>query len=118
VTTLFGIKNCDTVKKARNWLESHAIDYQFHDFRSDGLTEKQLKAWIAELGWEQLVNKRSTTWKQLPPATREQMDEALAITTMLANPTLIKRPVLDTGDERSVGFKEAAYASLFKHHTL
>ena len=118
MTTLFGIKNCDSVKKARGWLDGHHIDYSFHDFRVDGLSEKQIKSWVAELGWEPLLNKRSTTWKKLEPATRENMDEAKAIKTMLANPTLIKRPVLDTGKERNIGFKDSAYAELFKHHTL
>jgi arsenate reductase len=118
VTTLYGIKNCDTVKKAKNWLESSNIDFQFHDFRVDGLEEKQLSEWVKELGWEVLVNKRSTTWKQLDNKTRDTMDESLAIITMLAHPTLIKRPVLDTGHERLVGFKDSDYQALFKHHTL
>jgi Spx/MgsR family transcriptional regulator len=118
VTTLYGIKNCDTVKKARKWLDGKAIDYRFHDFRVDGIEQQQIIAWVNELGWETLVNKRSTTWKQLDQTTRDAMDEALAIETMLANPTLIKRPVLDTGHERKVGFKEAEYSNLFAHHTL
>jgi len=118
VTTLYGIKNCDTVKKAIQWLEKHHIDFQFHDFRVDGLDQKQLTAWVAELGWEALVNKRSTTWKQLDSKTRDTMQEASAITTMLAHPTLIKRPLLDTGHERLVGFKDSEYTALFKHHTL
>ncbi len=117
-TTLFGIKNCDTVKKARQWLENHHIEHHFHDFRVDGLDPALLQQWVDELGWETLVNKRSTTWKQLDPATRDDMNEALAIETMLANPTLIKRPVLDTGHQRTVGFKDAEYSKLFKHHTL
>ncbi len=118
MTTLYGIKNCDTVKKARQWLEAKNIDYQFHDVRIDGLDQTQLKAWVKELGWETLVNKRSTTWKQLDSDLRDNMDEASAISSMLAQPTLIKRPVLDTGKERAVGFKEEAYRALFKHHTL
>ncbi len=118
MTTLYGIKNCDTIKKARRWLEQQHIDYQFHDFRVDGLELEQLQQWVNELGWETLVNKRSTTWKQLDENTRATMDEALAISTMLAHPTLIKRPVLDTGKERHVGFKENNYRELFKHHTL
>lgn len=100
------------------WLESNNIDFQFHDFRVDGLTEQQLSTWVKELGWEVLVNKRSTTWKQLDSSTRDNIDESLAITTMLAHPTLIKRPVLDTGHERQVGFKDSDYQTLFKHHTL
>lgn len=118
MTTLYGIKNCDTVKKARNWLESRHIDFHFHDFRADGLEEKRLREWVTELGWETLVNKRSTTWKQLDNSIRDSMDEASAIETMLAQPTLIKRPVLDTGHERKVGFKDKDYQNLFAHHTL
>ena len=118
MTTLYGIKNCDSVKKARKWLESHAIDYHFHDFRQDGLDEKKLKGWVEDLGWESLVNKRSTTWKQLDSKTRESMTQSSAIKTMLENPTLIKRPVLDTGSQRHVGFSVADYTQHFEHHTL
>jgi Spx/MgsR family transcriptional regulator len=113
VTTLYGIKNCDTVKKAKKWLEAEQINYQFHDLRADGLSKKQLLEWIAALGWETLVNKRSTTWKQLDETTRNNMDEVLAIETMLAQPTLIKRPVLVTGKQYKVGFKPANYQPLF-----
>lgn len=118
MTTLYGIKNCDTVKKARQWLEKQHIDYHFHDFRDDGLSEAHLRSWVAELGWETLVNKRSTTWKNLTPGLRDTMDETSAIATMLEQPTLIKRPVLDTGKQRSVGFKVEQYARIFKQHTL
>ena len=113
--TLFGIKNCDTVKKARKWLEQHGVEHQFHDFREDGITAKQVDGWLKELGWETLVNKRSTTWKQLDPADREAMDNQLAAKTILEQPTLIKRPLLDTGDKRSVGFKAADYDGLFNN---
>lgn len=118
MTTLFGIKNCDTIKKARKWLESEGIEYTFHDFRVDGLDSEQLISWVEALGWETLVNKRSTTWKQLDQKTREAMDTNLAIKTMLTHPTLIKRPVLDTGHDLKVGFKADEYKSLFKVHTL
>jgi Spx/MgsR family transcriptional regulator len=113
VTTLYGIKNCDTVKKARKWLESQGIDYQFHDFRVDGITAEQVQQWLQTLGWETLVNKRSTTWKQLDEATRTAMDAKLAAETILAQPTLIKRPLLDTGNSLAVGFKDSKYQSLF-----
>ena len=116
--TLYGIKNCDSVKKARKWLDANHIDYQFHDLREDGLSDKQVTAWVKELGWETVVNKRSTTWKQLDEATRHNMDQASAIKTLVAHPTLIKRPLLDTGNEHTVGFKEADYKNLLKHHTL
>ena len=114
MTTLFGIKNCDTVRKARKWLESEGFDYNFHDFRADGLDKKDLVAWVKAVGWEVLLNKRSTTWKKLPDKDKETVDESKAITLMLANPTLIKRPVLSHKKKIHVGFKEADYKSLFK----
>jgi len=111
VTTLYGIKNCDTVKKARKWLESHSIEYRFHDFRVDGLGEAQISAWIQELGLDTLINKRSTTWKTLDDKTKEGLDEYSALAIILENPTLIKRPLLDTGQQRFVGFKDEIYTS-------
>ena len=116
--TLYGIKNCDTVRKARAWLELNGIDYAFHDFREDGLDRNQLQSWLDELGWETLINRRSTTWKQLDPETRESMDRASAMAAALEQPTLIKRPVLDTGASLHVGFKPADYAKFFEKHTL
>ena len=113
MTTLYGIKNCDTIKKARKWLEAQGIDYQFHDFRADGIDAAQIDAWLKALGWETLVNKRSTTWKQLDEATRKAMDDKLAAATILENPTLIKRPLLDSNQGFTVGFKESEYQSLF-----
>lgn len=116
--TLYGIKNCDTVKKARKWLDTHGVEYRFHDFRADGLDKKALAAWLDELGWENLINRRSTSWKALDGATREKMDEELALPTILAHPTLIKRPLLDTGHERFTGFSAASYQKIFNQHTL
>lgn len=113
MTVLFGIKNCDTVKKARKWLDAHGVDYRFHDFRADGLDEALLRGWVSELGWETLVNRRGTTWRQLPAEARESIDEAAAIALMLEHPALIKRPVLDLGERRVVGFSDQAYADLF-----
>ncbi len=117
MTTLYGIKNCDTVRKARKWLESEDINYSFHDFRADGLDKKDLKTWVKAAGWDVLLNKRSTTWKQLPDKNKETVDEASAIALMLANPTLIKRPVLvfknQHGKKIHVGFKPAEYQELF-----
>jgi Spx/MgsR family transcriptional regulator len=112
VTTLYGIKNCDTVKKARKWLDHAGVSYQFHDVRDDGLAPEQVRQWLAELGWANVINKRSTTWKQLPAEQREQMDENAALTAIIDHPTLMKRPLLDTGSERLVGFKEAQYSKL------
>lgn len=115
MVTLFGIKNCDTVKKARQWLEQNGVEHQFHDFREDGINSEQVNNWLKELGWQTLINKRSTSWKQLDPAQREAMDNALAATAIMAQPTLIKRPLLDLGDKRSVGFKAADYQALFNN---
>jgi Spx/MgsR family transcriptional regulator len=108
---LYGIKNCDTIKKARNWLESNGIDYRFHDYRADGLERAQLEAWAQELGWEALLNKRGTTWRAQPDAVKDNIDAASAITLMLQQPAMIKRPLLDTGPARHLGFKAADYAT-------
>lgn len=111
--TLYGIKNCDTVKKARTWLEQHRIDYRFHDFRADGLTAAQVNSWIAEIGLETLVNKRSTTWKELDENTKNQFNETHAAAVISEHPTLIKRPLLDTGKGKYVGFNDAEYNKIF-----
>ena len=116
--TLYGIKNCDTVRKARGWLEIHGIEYRYHDFREDGLGAGELQAWLDELGWEQLVNKRSSIWKQLSPEARETMDTRAARAAILEQPTLIKRPLLDTGQERFNGFSADKYRAIFNQHTL
>jgi Spx/MgsR family transcriptional regulator len=116
--TLYGIKNCDTVKKARRWLEDHGIDYRFHDFRDDGLDAGQVERWLGELGWEELLNRRSTSWKALPPEFRDAMDDEAALQAILEQPTLIKRPLLDTGHERFTGFSAANYQTIFNRHTL
>lgn len=111
--TLYGIKNCDTVRKARKWLDAEDINYTFHDFRADGLSKKELRAWVKSVGWEKLLNCRGTTWRQLPEKDRETVDEARATDLMLANPTLIKRPVLVRGKQVHVGFSPADYKKLF-----
>jgi len=116
--TLYGIKNCDTVQKARNWLDLHGIDYRFHDFRADGLERETVQRWLDELGWENLVNRRSSSWKALDAATRENMDEQSALAAIMAQATLIKRPLLDTGHERFTGFSAASYQKIFSKHTL
>lgn len=116
--TLYGIKNCDTVKKARKWLDQQGIDHQFHDFRADGLRAQQINAWRKQVDWETLVNKRSTTWKQLDDATKAAVNADLNTdtvnTVLLENPTLIKRPVLEYSGQVYVGFKAPEYEAIFK----
>jgi len=113
MNTLYGIKNCDTVKKARDWLDKNKVAYKFHDFRVDGLTETQVSNWINDLGLEILVNKRSTTWKELDETSKNNFDEKSAAKIITANPTLIKRPLLDTGEQKYVGFKDTEYSTIF-----
>jgi arsenate reductase (glutaredoxin) len=114
MTILYGIKNCDTVKKARDWLAKNNIPYQFHDFRTDGLDKKQVQDWIAEMGLENLINKRSTTWKALDEKTKNSLSEKNAAAIITHNPTLIKRPLLDSGNLKHLGFNEAEYKNIFK----
>ncbi len=115
--TLYGIKNCDTVKAARKWLDTHNIDHNFHDLREQPIELAQWQHWLTELGLA-LVNKRSTTWKQLSEVQRNTLDEQSAATLLAANPTLMKRPLLNTGTSLIIGFKADQYQQLFAHHTL
>ncbi|WP_428036731.1 ArsC family reductase [Amphritea sp.] len=112
MTTLYGISNCDTVKKAQRWLTTNGVEFRFHDFRKDGLSEAQLREWVAALGWEALLNKRSTSWRALSDEIKNSIDEASAVREMLATPTLIKRPVLSHNNHVQVGFKESDYSAL------
>jgi Spx/MgsR family transcriptional regulator len=109
---LYGIPNCDTIKKARAWLEGRGVEYRFHDYKRDGIDESRLRGWVDELGWEALVNRRGTTWRRLPEEVREQMDTEAAIRIMLETPSIIRRPVLDTGQLRHLGFSETDYERL------
>jgi len=111
--TLYGIANCDTVRKARRWLDAQGVDYRFHDFRNDGLDREQLQTWTSELGWEPLLNRRGTTWRKLPEELRAGMDRAGAIRVMLEHPAIIKRPLLDLGQRRVLGFSPDLYTELF-----
>ncbi len=111
---LYGIKNCDTVKKARVWLEANAITFQFHDFRVDGLTLEQLQKFSKALGWSNMLNRSSTSWRQLSNEQQADLDENKALQLMLTTPTLIKRPVLDTGSEIIQGFKPDFYQAKLK----
>lgn len=112
-TTMYGIKNCDTIKKARKWLEENGVEYQFHDYKKDGLEQSQLEAWVDELGFEALVNKRGTTWRKLDEEVKAGIDRDSAIVLMLANASIIKRPLLITQDAKTLGFKADEYAQLF-----
>lgn len=114
--TLYGIKNCDTVRAARKWLDSQGVDYQFHDIREAPLPESQFSQWSAKLG-PALVNKRSTTWKQLSEADKAKADTQPGA-LLQAHPTLMKRPLLDTGKAVHLGFKDADYQQIFTLHTL
>ncbi|MGE0082246.1 MAG: ArsC family reductase [Thiohalomonadaceae bacterium] len=110
--TVYGIRNCDTVKKARRWLDEHGVAYRFHDFRADGLDEATLRAWCNSVVWETLLNRRGATWRALPEHDKAVADQAAAVVLMLAHPALIKRPVLVKGNDLLVGFDENAYAKL------
>lgn len=109
---LYGIPNCDTVKKARKWLDANAIDYQFHNYKKDGVPEKELKQWIKSQGWEVLLNKRGTTWRKLDDATKDNIEEQSAIQIMLSNASIIKRPVLVNDKSILIGFNEDEYNKL------
>lgn len=107
--TMYGIKNCDTVAKARKWLEERGLTYAFHDYKAVGIDRPRLEAWVDELGWEPLLNRAGTTFRKLDDAAKQDIDRGKAIELMLANPSMIKRPVLDTGERRLVGFKPDLY---------
>ncbi len=111
--TLYGISNCDTVRKARRWLDERQVDYRFHDLRRDGLDPELLDCWIRDMGWEQLLNRRGTTWRKLPESVRNSIGAESAQELMLANPAIIRRPVVDTGSGRHVGFSDDGFTRLF-----
>ena len=110
---LYGIKNCVTVKKARAWLDTNSIDYEFHDFKTEGATQTQIKQWIQEIGLETLVNKRGTSWRNLDEAIKEKFNEKTAAKILSEQPTLIKRPLVETKKSKSVGFSEEQFEKLF-----
>lgn len=111
--TLYGLATCDTTRAARKWLDGHGVAHAFHDVREDGLTKPLVEAWVKQLGWDKVLNKASTTWRGLPEADKAGVDRAKAVALILANPTLVKRPLLDRGGMLSAGFKPADYAALF-----
>jgi len=112
MTTLYGIPNCDTIKKARKWLKDNGIEFEFHDYKKQGVPEKELRAWVNKLGWEVLLNKRGTTWRKLDDETKNSVDKNAAIQIMLENPSIIKRPVLIKNKTILVGFKIDEYSQL------
>ena len=109
---LYGIKNCDTMQKAWTWLDQHDVAYEFHDYKKVGLDRATLEGWVGKVGWEVLLNRLGTTFKKLPEADRQGIDAAKAINLMLAQPSMIKRPVLEIAGQLIVGFKPEVYASL------
>ena len=111
--TIHGIKACDTMKKARAWLADHGIAHVFHDYRTDGIDPSALRGWVERLGWEVLLNRAGTSFRKLPETDRAGLDAGKAIALMLANPAMIKRPVLTDGKRLLVGFKPAEYAGFF-----
>ncbi|PDT73348.1 ArsC family reductase [Bradyrhizobium sp. C9] len=108
--TIYGIKNCDTMKKARAWLDDHGVGYDFHDYKTAGIGKDKLKQWSDEVGWEALLNRAGTTFKKLPDADKDGLNERKALALMAEQPSMIKRPVLDLGGKRVVGFKPDIYA--------
>ncbi|MDH3325598.1 MAG: ArsC family reductase [Gammaproteobacteria bacterium] len=118
MTTLYGIPNCDTIKKARRWLDDNNIEFEFHNFKKDGLDPSLLDRWFKDIGWEVLLNKRGTTWRKLDDSIKNTVDETSAKVIMLENPSIIKRPVLDLDTTKSnstkhVGFNESEYTKIF-----
>jgi arsenate reductase len=111
--TIYGIKACDTMHKARTWLDAHGISYIFHDYKAQGIDRGTLAEWLAQLGWETLLNRSGTTFRKLPDGDKQNMTSDKAVHLMLAQPSMIKRPVLDAGGALIVGFKPQVYAAKF-----
>jgi Spx/MgsR family transcriptional regulator len=112
--TIYGIKNCGTMRKAMAWLDEHGIEYRFHDYKRDGLDEARLRAWIDNVGWEPLLNRRGQMWRKLPEEVRAAMDEPTAVRVILETPSIIRRPILERGGELHLGFSEDDYERLLK----
>jgi len=117
MTTLYGIKNCETIRKARRWLKENGVDYTFHDVREDGISEARLSTWMKSLDWGLLLNRRGTTWRQLPASVRENIDRKSALKIMCEQPAIIKRPVLDYNKQLHLGFSDERYAAIFHPDT-
>jgi arsenate reductase len=112
--TIYGIKNCDTMKKARAWLDEHGVAYRFHDYKAVGIDRATLESWVGKVGWELLLNRAGTTFRALPDPDKTGLTAEKAIDLMLAQPSMIKRPVLDVGGSLLVGFKPEIYAAKFQ----
>jgi Spx/MgsR family transcriptional regulator len=112
--TLYGIRNCDTMKKARAWLDRHGVVYDFHDYKAAGIDRDRLSRWVGKVGWEVLLNRSGTTFRKLPDAEKENLSEKRALALMLAQPSIIKRPVLESGSKLLVGFKPELYEAAFR----
>jgi Spx/MgsR family transcriptional regulator len=110
---LYGISSCDTVKKAKNWLDTHNIDYSFHDFRKDGLDAKIIDQWLKTTAWDKILNKRSTSWRNLEPEAQQSVNSENIVALLVKNPTLIKRPVLVVNDTITIGFNLDTYQGIF-----
>jgi arsenate reductase (glutaredoxin) len=113
MTTLYGIKNCDTMKKARVWLDARKVAYAFHDYKAAGIDKATLESWARKVGWESLLNRAGVTFRKLPDADKNGLTERKAVALMLAQPSMIKRPVLDSGGKLTVGFKPDVYERVF-----
>lgn len=111
--TMYGIANCDTIKKARKWLDANGVAYRFHDYKKSAINAETLRGWVDELGWEALLNKGGTTFRKLPDCDKENIDADKAMALMIANPSMIRRPVIDLGGRRITGFKAEAYEAAF-----
>lgn len=114
MTVIYGIKNCDTIKKAKKWLAANNIDFTFHDYRVDGLDSVWLQQAVTELGWENVLNKRGTTYRQLDASIKDNLNEQVAIEQMLLAPAMIKRPILSVNNKLYLGFKDAQYQEIFE----
>jgi Spx/MgsR family transcriptional regulator len=112
-TTMFGIPNCDTIKKAKKWLEANELDYQFHNYRKDGISEQMVRQFCEQLGWEQVVNKRGTTYRQLTQEQKDSLNQETAISLLVEHSAMIKRPILDVDGTLHIGFKAEQYQQVF-----
>jgi arsenate reductase len=114
MTIIYGIKNCETIKKARAWLDTHKVTYTFHDYKAAGIDKTKLESWVEKLGWETVLNRAGTTFKKLPDADTEGLTAKKAVALMLAQPSMIKRPMLEHKGKLLAGFKPDVYAATFK----